>query len=303
MVSNLVKFIRAATVVLALGFTVCMNAQEYNPEKDFKVNELDDGEGVEIVGYSGKNKIANIPPAINGMPVLAITGTTENKIKKAIGGLLSDVSEELSIMDITGNVLTATAGGKGAFKKKGLVGVTIPDGVTTIGYETFFQNKLTSVDIPDSVTTIGGRAFAKNQLTSVDIPDGVTMIGVDAFRYNQLTSLDIPEGVTVVGDGAFANNQLTSITIPDGVTTIGVDAFRNNQLTSVTIPSSVTEIGMRAFRNSPLTSVTIGENVDLFGPLMSSINGNFKKVYNDGGKIAGTYTTSDGKNWELYSSE
>ena len=65
-----------------------------------------------------------------------------------------------------------------------------------------FGKQLTSLVIPDSVTTIGSEAFWDNQLTSVDIPDSVTSIGDYALK-NQLTSVVIPNSVTSIGEGAF----------------------------------------------------------------------------------------------------
>ena len=62
-------------------------------------------------------------------------------------------------------------------------GVTIPEGVTSIGYEAFSGcTGLTSVTILDSVTRIGeGVLYRCTRLTSVTIGNGVTEIGLGAF--------------------------------------------------------------------------------------------------------------------------
>ena len=149
--------------------------------------------------------------------------------------------------------------------------MTIPESVTSIGYEAFRGcSGLTSVTIPESVTSIGEGAFRLcSGLTSVTIPESVTSIGDGAFfDCSGLTSVTIPESVTSIGKGAFAVcSGLTSVTIPESVTSIGSYAFQNcSGLTSVTIPESVTSIGDNAFQGCyGLTSVTIPESVTSIG--------------------------------------
>ena len=154
---------------------------------------------------------------------------------------------------------------------------TIPDSVTTIGYEAFSNcNSLTSVTIPDSVTTIEVLAFAYcTNLISITIPDSVTTIGVAAFYYcTNLVEFNgkfaSEDGRCLIIDGtlnSFAPAGLTAYTIPDSVTTIGEEVFRDcDSLTSVTIPDSVTTIGNWAFEYcDSLTSVTIGNSVTTIG--------------------------------------
>ena len=159
----------------------------------------------------------------------------------------------------------------------GLTSVTIPDSVTTIGYQAFNGcTGLTSVTIGSGVTAIGQSAFnGCTGLTSVVIPDSVTSIGQYAFNgCAGLTTVTIGSGVTTMGDDAFSYcYSLTSVTIRSGVTSIGKEAFYNcTGLTSVVIPDSVTSISNQAFYNcSSLTSVTIPSGVTSIGT--SAFNG------------------------------
>ncbi|GIP30805.1 hypothetical protein J2TS4_00150 [Paenibacillus sp. J2TS4] len=190
-------------------------------------SDTDGNEYAVITGYTGSETELIIPDTLDGNPVKGI--------------------------------------GVGAFKDKGLIRVTIPDGVTSIDNGAFHLNKLNSVDIPDGVTSIGGYAFAANQLKSVKIPDSVTSMGNYAFAYNKLTDVTVPNGVRTIESQAFLDNQLESVIIQDGVTRIGKEAFRNNKITHVTIPDSVTNIGEGAFHTNQLQSVTIGQGVTVIG--------------------------------------
>ena len=165
--------------------------------------------------------------------------------------------------------------------------VVIPEGVTSIGNEAFYEcSSLTSVTIPDGVMSIEDDAFRYcENLTSVTISDSVTSIGDRAFSScSSLSSVTIPDSVTSIGDGAFSGcddladdsglviirnvlhhckESMTSVTIPDGVTSIGDSAFEEcRNLKNVTIPDSVTSIGNFAFRECrSLRSVTIPNGV------------------------------------------
>ena len=151
---------------------------------------------------------------------------------------------------------------------------TIPDSVTTIGYEAFNGcSNLTSIVIPDSVTSIGGSAFEDcTSLTSVAIPDSVTLIEYRAFYgCTGLISVTFGENseLTKIGDRAFYScGNLTTITIPDSVTNIGDSAFSGcGNMTYVTYDNAkylgdetnpyLVLIG--ATSNS-ITSVAINEN-------------------------------------------
>ena len=93
----------------------------------------------------------------------------------------------------------------------------IPDGVTSIGDDTFEDCiSLTSITIPDSVTSIGSSAFYDcTSLTSITIPDSVTSIDRYAFcGCTSLASVTIPDSVTIIGSWAFKDcTSLTAINV------------------------------------------------------------------------------------------
>ena len=171
--------------------------------------------------------------------------------------------------------------------------VTIPSGVTEIGYEGFCQtNRLSSIVLPNSLTSIGERAFQGcSSLQSISIPNTVTLIGNNAFAESGITSFSFPPNITAsggYGSSLLSNCQnlqsvdfgnipeikkymcygctsLTSITIPNTVTSITSSAFALcNGLTSITIPDNVTVMDSSFYQCTGLRSVTIGSGLQYF---------------------------------------
>ena len=168
----------------------------------------------------------------------------------------------------------------------GLTSVTIPNSVTSIGNDAFYNcSGLKKVIVKDIAAWCGIKfddydsnplfyahhlySDEDTEITNLIIPNSVTSIGDYAFYgCSGLTSVTIPNSVTSIGDYAFYGcSGLTSVTIPNSVTSIGNCAFSGcSGLTSVTIPNSVTSIGNYAFSGcSGLTSVTIPNSVTSIG--------------------------------------
>ena len=156
---------------------------------------------------------------------------------------------------------------------------TIPNSVTTIGYEAFVNcNKLIEIIIPKGVTTIEDKAFYCAGLENISIPESVTTIGKNVFENcNKLTEVTIPGTVKTIDDETFGFCRgLKKVILSKGVEVIGKNAFYNcDALTGVIIPRSVTTIGEYAFSNcTGLTEITIPESVTTIKKFaFSSCNG------------------------------
>lgn len=59
--------------------------------------------------------------------------------------------------------------------------ITIPNSVTSIGYEAFYRCSLEEITIPNSVISIDEKAFSLSGLEKIVIPNSVVSIEENAF--------------------------------------------------------------------------------------------------------------------------
>ncbi len=176
--------------------------------------------------------------------------------------------------------------GEYAFKDcSRLTSLTLPVGITSIGYDAFaYCSGLTSLTLPAGITSIGEYAFyGCSGLTSLNLPAGITEIGESTFSdCSGLTSLTLPDGITSIGSRAFYGcSGLTSLTLPAGITSIGEYAFSGcSGLTSLTLPAGITSIDKCAFSGcSRLTSLTLPAGITSIGEFAFSYCSGLTSIY------------------------
>lgn len=108
--------------------------------------------------------------------------------------------------------------------------------VTTIGKGAFGRKKLTSVVIPEGVEKIDQGAFSANLLTRIKLPSTVKRIERLAFgANNNLGKVELNEGLEYIGQQAFMkDSSLTGeVTIPSTVKTVMTSAFNKSGVTGL----------------------------------------------------------------------
>ena len=181
------------------------------------------------------------------------------------------------------------------FVPKGISGeVTVADGVTEIGEETFARCEyLTGVIIPNSVISIDDYAFSRpSGGLEITLGSGVQSIGEGAFNGSYVGKVDFVgtiedwcaiEGLgnltrqlalvddvvlTVGGEGISGN-----LVIPQEVTAICDYAFYGCNITSVTIPDGIESVGANAFNYCfNLTEIIYPEGFDVNGLRLEGCN-------------------------------
>lgn len=191
----------------------------------------------------------------------------------AVRGYTSQLGENVKIVDHIGKMKVTELYGAAFTNAKGLVSITIPEGVTKIGNRAFYgASSLTNLYLPSSIESLGYTAFSGCSMLENVYLNGTIMdwfeIALDGDTsnpmyygshlfvysndtYEEVTSIMIPEGVTAIDDYRLMNiTGLVGISIPTTVTSIGQYAFKGcSSLSDIYLPNSITNIGNYAFHD------------------------------------------------------
>lgn len=123
----------------------------------------------------------------------------------------------------------------------------------------------TAVMIPDGISVIGSNSFYNQNIVLAVIPEGVVTIESDAFgRCEKLQQVLLPKSLKKIEDGAFSEcKRLFSIRLQEEMECVQESAFDGcSNLTDSILPSKLEELGMAAFANCErLSTLRIQEGI------------------------------------------
>jgi len=154
--------------------------------------------------------------------------------------------------------------GEFAFARSGLTSLTIPEGVTDIGYGAFYHcDSLKEISIPSTVTRIEPYAFDKTlwieDIDGADYPFKIAGDGILVAYAGSGSVVNIPSGVKQIGPLAFKDHMgITAVNIPETVEVICEEAFMGcRNLKTINGGSHLVRVEDRAFMDCPLSEVSI----------------------------------------------
>ena len=163
-----------------------------------------------------------------------------------------------------------------------LTAFDILESITTISDNAFAGSGLIDITLPRSVSSVGKSVFKDcTSLNSVAFGSDsqLSIIGQSMFEgCAALSDIDIPESITTISEKAFAESGMTGITIPSAVLIVGSSAFKDCfQLSSLELQGNALTIGSEAFARAPLTDITCSA----IRPPTANVNCFSSEVYGD----------------------
>lgn len=177
--------------------------------------------------------------------------------------VIPSVYEGLPVTRIQGHY------GTGAFARKDIVSVTIPDSIVEIGNNSFNNcSDLVEVDIGESsnLESIGRNAFSGcHSLESLYIPGQIASIGDSAFNNcGAMRGFAVSEdnetyrsenGHLIQNEGNVLIRGSNNETVPDGIEELSEASFRRSTISRLTIPVSVAFIGNYFIADSNIETI------------------------------------------------
>ncbi len=164
--------------------------------------------------------------------------------------------------------------------------ITIPQGVISVGKESFAGSGLTSISFPDSVKDLGEHAFQGDKaLESVELSHVQNMKRQVFFNCTALKKVTLPDNEVSsehladdTSNSIFYGCPLSDVVFPKGFTTLFPSLFSDSGLKKIVIPETVTKIqGYKGMRDGLFSGCNNLEYVE------------FEKTDYDAESLQGTY--------------
>jgi hypothetical protein len=164
-----------------------------------------------------------------------------------------------------GTTYNVTALAENALRQcDGLVAVTVPGSVKTIGVTAFFRcTALTAAHLAEGVETIGRNAFAAcSTLDTIELPSTLRQIGMDAFKSTgyAATASNWDGSVLYIGQYVIGANTVvdSAVSVVEGAIGISNGAFYYcHYMPKVELPSTLQFIGNLAFNDCELLDTVV----------------------------------------------
>lgn len=175
---------------------------------------------------------------------------SSNSNSSAVSDYAFYKNKELSVLDFSGELSNVTAIGMLAFARSTLTEVTIPEGITQIGYGAFYHcDSLNVVDIPGTVTFVGQYAFDHTPwYNSIDGPFVIVGDGVLYSYKGNDSVVNLPDAVKYIAPGAFRNHtEIEAVNANSNLVEVYANAFTGCNIKEITGVSDNVKISDKAF--------------------------------------------------------
>lgn len=128
--------------------------------------------------------------------------------------------------------------------------VTFKSITTVIDSYAFAYTKLTQVtSLPDSITTINSNAFYNTQIPLTTLPASIKTIGSGAFYNSRVAITEVPSTVTSLETNAFNNSKVATVTYKPNIAIPQYAFYDCSLLTSFDVEGNVASVDAYAFCN------------------------------------------------------
>lgn len=224
-----------------------------------------------------KLKKVKLPASLETIETAAFTDSEELETIEIEEGNTHFVFEDHMLMSFDKTVLYTVIG---YYDDEESVEVVVPATIKSIEPYAFYDSyAVVGVTLPEGLETIGNVAFSYTSLTSLHIPASVTNIAQSAFSSTtELKEITVAEGneTFAVKNGMLLSKDLTHLLkipaklevfeIPETVTCIESYAGDETEAVEIVIPDGVKELQDYSFSlNYELETLVVGSGVESWG--------------------------------------